>query len=95
MAAYIIARINVTDPAQYENYKTLASAAIAHHGGDYLARGGATETLEGRSDERRIVILRFDDMDQARGFYNSPEYRQAIAARSNAATGEFLLVEGL
>ena len=33
MSAYVIARVNVTDPAKYENYKALAPAAIEKAGG--------------------------------------------------------------
>ncbi len=95
MAAYIIARITVTDPARYENYKALAPAAIARYGGKYLARGGVTEILEGPGEDRRVVILEFPDMNAARSFYNSPEYAAAKSERAGAAEGQFLLVEGL
>lgn len=95
MPAYLIARITVTDPARYENYKALAPAAIAKYGGKYLARGGALETLEGEAEGRRLVILEFPDMQSARTFYGSPEYTAAKAERAGAADGQFLLVEGL
>ena len=95
MPAYLIARVNVTDPAKYENYKALAPAAIARHGGKYLARGGATETMEGESETRRLVILEFPDMAAACTFYNSPEYAAAKAERAGAADGQFVIVEGL
>lgn len=95
MTAYLIARIDVTDPDRYENYKALAPAAIEAHGGRYLARGGAHETLEGEPEQRRVVVLEFPDMDAARAFYDSPEYTAAKQAREGAATGQFLVVEGL
>jgi len=95
MSAYIIARVNVTDPAQYEKYKALAPAAIKNYGGEYLARGGTVETLEGPDEARRVVVLRFETMDAARAFYNSPEYQAAKAEREGAADGQFLIVEGL
>lgn len=95
MPAYLIARITVTDPARYENYKALAPAAIAKYGGKYLARGGTLETLEGEAEGRRLVILEFPDMQSARTFYGSPEYTAAKAERAGAADGQFLLVEGL
>lgn len=95
MSAYLIARIEVTDAARYERYKALAPAAIAAHGGRYLSRGGPTETLEGEPEHRRVVILEFPDMDAARSFYNSPEYAAARAERDGAATGQFMIVEGL
>lgn len=95
MTAYVIARVNVTDPDKYENYKALAPAAIKQYGGEYLARGGAVELLEGPAEDRRVVVLSFPDMDAARGFYNSPEYQAAKKEREGAAEGQFIIVEGL
>ena len=95
MAAYLIARVNVTNPDKYENYKALAPADISKFGGKYLARGGATKVLEGDTESRRVVILEFPDMDTARAFYSSPEYAAARAERKGAADGQFLIVEGL
>ena len=40
--AYVIAQATVTNPEQYEGYKALAGAAVAHYGGKYIVRGGAT-----------------------------------------------------
>jgi uncharacterized protein (DUF1330 family) len=87
--------MNVTDAEQYEKYKALAPAAILKYGGKYLARGGATECLEGPDEPHRVVILEFPDMDAARTFYNSTEYASAREHRKDAAEGQFILVEGL
>ncbi len=95
MPAYIIARITVTDPKKYETYKAAAPAAIAKFGGKYLTRGGAMETLEGFKEGRRVVLLEFPSMEKARDFYNSAEYTAAKAKRQGAATGQFVLLEGL
>ncbi len=94
MAAYIIADVEVTDPEQYGEYRKLSSAAFEAHGVQPLARGGATERLEGR-DPGRIVVLRFESMDAAKAFYDSPEYRKARAAREGAAVMNMLIVEGV
>lgn len=94
MPAYIIATIDVTDPKQYEEYKKLAPLAIKKFGGEYLTRGGAMETLEGDEQTSRVVLLKFPDMDAARGFYNSPEYSRAKKERAGAATGQFVILEG-
>ena len=95
MPAYVIARINVTDPEKYEGYKALSPGAIAAHGGRFLARGGDVAILEGEPEDRRVVIVEFPSMEQAKTFYDSPEYREARAAREGAAEGQFLLVDGL
>ena len=95
MPAYVIARVNVTDPDQYEKYKALSPGAIAAYGGRFIVRGGETEVLEGEPEARRVVVVEFPSMEQARTFYDSPEYREARAARAGAAEGQFLLVDGV
>ncbi|WP_373085064.1 DUF1330 domain-containing protein [Sneathiella sp.] len=95
MTAYLIARIRVTDPDQYEVYKSLAPIAIKKYGGRYLTRGGEMQTVEGPEETSRVVILEFPDMAAARAFYDSPEYKKARDARATAADGQFVLLEGL
>ena len=95
MAAYLIARVEVTNPEAYENYKKLAAEAIAKYEGRYLARGGNMETLEGDEESRRVVIVVFPTLEQAKTFYNSPEYAEAKAAREGAADGQFVIVDGI
>jgi uncharacterized protein (DUF1330 family) len=95
MAAYLIARVEVTNPDAYENYKKLAADAIAKYDGRYLARGGRMETLEGEEESRRLVIVVFPTLEHAKMFYDSPEYQEAKAAREGAANGQFVVVDGI
>ncbi len=95
MTAYLIARVEVTNPEAYENYKKLAAEAIAKYEGRYLARGGNMETLEGDEESRRVVIVVFPTLEQAKTFYDSPEYQEAKAAREGAAKGQFVIVDGI
>ncbi len=94
MAAYLIARVKVTDPEQYEKYKALTPAAVAAHGGKFIARGGETVTLDGEEEERRVVVIEFPSFVVANNFYDSPEYKIARAERENAADGQFVIVDG-
>lgn len=94
MTAYAIVRVTVTDPEKYEHYKTLSPGAVAAHGGTFIARGGPSEVLEGEPDDRRVVLLQFPSMEAARTFYDSPEYREARAARAGAAEMHMQIVEG-
>ena len=91
----MLVELDVTDPEAFEAYKAAAGPAGEANGATYLARGGATELLEGDQEPARITILRFADADAARAWYDSPEYTAARALRTGAATGRFILVEGL
>jgi uncharacterized protein (DUF1330 family) len=93
MAAYVVATVQVTDPTQYKEYMALAPIAIAKYGGKYLTRGGAMETMEGDEQTKRVVLLEFPDMDAARNFYDSPEYRAAREKRKDAAIFQLVLLE--
>ncbi|MBV9862576.1 MAG: DUF1330 domain-containing protein [Alphaproteobacteria bacterium] len=94
MPAYIVADIEVTDPAEFDRYRPLAAATIAKFGGRYAVRGGTVELLEGGPEPSRIVMLEFPDMAAARRWYNSEEYQDALKIRLASARGRVFLVEG-
>jgi len=86
--AYIIARVNVTDPAQYRKYLDAVPKIIEKYGGKALSRSINPLTLEGPKETRRIVLLQFPSVEMAKAFYNSPEYREARKLRKGAADGK-------
>jgi uncharacterized protein (DUF1330 family) len=94
MAAYVIADVDVTDPAKYEDYKKLTPGAVAKHGGRFLARGGQSAVLEGNWRPGRLVVIEFPTLDQARNFYTSVEYTAARRARAGAAKMNMVVVDG-
>ncbi|NNL85473.1 MAG: DUF1330 domain-containing protein [Myxococcales bacterium] len=95
MPAYIVARVDVTDPDKYKNYMALTPAAIEKAGGRFVVRGGAITTLEGPEETRRLVILEFDSIEKAKAFYHSPDYERAKREREGAAEAQFIAVEGV
>jgi len=94
MPAYIIADIQVTDPAGYDQYRPLAAASIARSGGRFVVRGGEVDLLEGAPAPERIVVIEFPDADTARRWYSSEEYQKALKIRQSASRGRVFLVEG-
>jgi len=93
MTAYVVAEVEVTDPEAYKAYQALTPGSIARHGGRFLVRGGTTETLEGASP-KRVVIIAFDSMEAARRWYHSPDYGEARALREKAAKARLYSAEG-
>jgi len=94
MAGYYIAEVDVHDETAYAEYRELASTTIAAHGGEYVVRGGAWESLEGDRPRSRVVVLRFPSVEVARNWFHSPEYEKAHAIRARAATSRSFIVEG-
>ena len=94
MTAYVVAEVEVTDPAGYKPYTELVPATIELYGGRFLARGGAAEVLEGDWPQRRRVIIEFPSMEAARAWWDSPEYAKPKAMRRAASNGRLILLEG-
>ncbi len=94
-SAYIIAHVQVTNPAQYEDYKRLSTAAMQAYGAEVCVRGGKIEVLEGDWSPERLVVLKFPDVATAKRFNDSPEYGLARTSRQGAAVMRMVLVEGL
>ncbi|TYB91083.1 DUF1330 domain-containing protein [Oceaniovalibus sp. ACAM 378] len=94
MTALWIAHVTVTDEASYGEYAKRATGVIAEHGGVFLARGGAYETLEG-PDRSRNVVARFPSMQAAHDCYHSPGYQEALGFAKGAAQRELSIIEEL
>jgi uncharacterized protein (DUF1330 family) len=95
MSAYLIAEVEVRDPQGYDEYRKLVGPTLQKYGGKFLVRGGKVESLEGDWNPKRVVVLEFDSVDQARRWYDSPEYTIAKDIRQKASDGRFILVEGV
>jgi uncharacterized protein (DUF1330 family) len=95
MPAYVAVQVVINDPVSYERYKKLTPPSIEPFGGKFLARGGATEALEGTWKPSRFVLLEFPSMERARAWWNSPEYAEAKKLRQASANTEMLLIEGV
>jgi len=95
MPAYLISVIDIHDPAGYEEYRKLVAPALTQYGGKFLVRGGQIHPLEGAWVPKRVVVVEFDTVEQAKAFDAAPEYAQAKAIRHRTSTSSVIVVEGL
>jgi uncharacterized protein (DUF1330 family) len=95
MAAYLVAELEITDPAVFEEYRKRVAATISAHGGRYLARGGTLESLEGGWNPKRMVILEFPSLAQAKTWYGSLEYQELLKLRLRSSKSKVVLIEGV
>ena len=95
MLAYVIALIDVKDPARYEGYRQMVLPTITAYGGRFIARGGRTDVLEGAWAPRRVVIVEFPSLERAKAWWSSPEYAEAKALRQATSEGTLIVIEGI
>jgi uncharacterized protein (DUF1330 family) len=55
---------------------------------------GATEALEGNAPDG-VVVLQFPTVEDAKAWYNSPNYQAAIPHRKKGADYRVMIIQGL
>jgi len=94
-AYWITAYRSISNPDALAAYAKIAAPALTAAGGRFLARGTAAKIME-QGLMQRTVLIEFDSVDKATAAYNSPAYKQALAALGkDAAERDIRIVEGL
>ncbi len=94
MAAYLIADVDITDAAVFDQYRREVPATEERYGGRYLARGGATRCSRA-TGIRTASHIEFPDMASLSAWYDSPEYERLKEIRFRSARTRILAVEGI
>ena len=92
--AFLVGEVQLTDPEGIKPYGAKAPQIVGQHGGQFLARGGKTESLEGTEVAGAIAIIKFPSMAALKKFYDSPEYREIAPIRQNATKSRLYAEEG-
>lgn len=94
MTVYLIAEVQVTDPAWVPDYAANVHEIAAKFNGRYLSRSGNIETLKGeKTNETLIAVSSFPDRDDALAFANSPDYAPYRQARSQGSISHLRLID--
>lgn len=93
MAVYVVNEIWVQDAERFQTYAVQVPPTLAPFGGRYVARSGATESVEG-DPPGRIVILEFPDRVAALAWRASPAYQAILHIRDATSTSRVYVVEG-
>tara|TARA_X000001036_G_C20052481_1_gene551494 strand:+ start:187 stop:477 length:291 start_codon:yes stop_codon:yes gene_type:complete len=94
-AGYVIAQLKITNPENYKEYIEKVTDVIKKFGGEYLARGGQHQVVEGEDNFPRIIIIKFPSYEKALEWYNSDDYKPVKAIRLNNSEGTNIIVQGL
>ena len=95
MPGYLIANVEIRDPVLYARYREAVGPLVTAFRGRFLVRGGEIEVREGNPGFNRLVVVEFPSLADARGFYESDEYRPVMQLRLDSCVSHVVLVEGL
>lgn len=91
---YIMGHVTVHDAENYKEYVEKDTPILAALGGRFIIRGGQSETVEGESLMRHVMI-EFDSYELAQKAYNDPEYQAVADIRRRNADSVIIVVEGV
>src|ERR1700710_620206 len=94
MPAYLIANIDITDAAAFEEYRTRVPVVVEQFGGKYLIRGSQPSVREGELFFTRLTVLEFPSMDALHTFYDSAEYAPLLAIRVASTRSDVVFMPG-
>jgi uncharacterized protein (DUF1330 family) len=90
---YWIARLDITNEAEYAEYRKLNAIAFAKYGGKFLTRGGPFEKVMGTARQHHVV-LEFPNHEKALACAHSPEYAVAKQHLVKAAEVDLIVIAG-
>ena len=91
--AYVIAEVEITDPAAFQEYVAKAVPSLAEYNARLIARSHP-HSKEGTAPVGEIVIVAFNSRADAERWYGSPSYKVCIPLRQRAANTRLFIVEG-
>jgi uncharacterized protein (DUF1330 family) len=91
--AYVIAEVEITDPAGFQDYVAKAVPTLAEYNARLIVRSKA-RSKEGTAPVGEIVIVAFGSVEDAERWYASPSYSAAIPLRQRSANTRLFIVEG-
>jgi uncharacterized protein (DUF1330 family) len=94
-AYWISAYRDIIDTEALAAYAKLAGPSLTAAGGKFLARGVPAAVKESGL-QQRTVLIEFESVEAALAAYNSPGYKEALAALgSNAVVRDIRIIEGV
>ena len=93
LPGYVIAEVDVTDPATFQKYAEKVPGTIAAFNGHYLVRGGKMLSIEGEAP-KRFVVIQFDSVEKAKAWEDSPAYDAIKPIRHSSAKSRVFIIEG-
>ena len=94
MSGFVIARLkDITDADAFGAYQAAAGPTVAQYGGKLVMNSTKIENGDGGWNPVGMVVVEFESVDQAKKWYNSPEYQAVVGQRFGSADSALIIVD--
>jgi uncharacterized protein (DUF1330 family) len=91
---YVIAEVDITDPATFQKYAEKVPETLAPFNAHYVVRTVKIQAVEGEAP-KRIAVIAFDSVEKAHAWEDSPAYLAIKPIRQKSATSRIFIAEGV
>ena len=95
VAGYVLLDVEITDDAAFAKATERAPAVVKVYGGKYLVRGGDAQAVQGDWTPHRLVLVEFDNVEQAKAWWNSSDHATLRAMLDKCAKTSATIIEGV
>lgn len=92
MAGMWIIQVDVKDDLGYSKYLEQSTKVVPAFDGEFIARGGRYQQMEGKERPRNVVV-RFPTYERAVEAYESDDYQAIVGLAKDSADRSFTIVE--
>ncbi|XVX19173.1 DUF1330 domain-containing protein [Actinomycetota bacterium] len=94
-AAYVLVRSDdLQTGAELKRYVSEVDSTLDQYGGEILVQGFPAHVLEGEW-QGFVTLLRFESVEAARRWYDSPEYGALAPLRQGSSRPTAIIVDGV
>ena len=95
MPGYIIGQIKeFTNADGFGAYQGAAGATVGQYGGKLVLNSTKINSGDGDWNPAGMVVIEFESVEQAKKWYNSPEYQAVIGQRFESADSALIIIDG-
>jgi len=91
-AAYLFAEVDVKDYETFAEYAKRVPKIVNKYGGKYIIRGGKAMHMEGDWIPKRLVLIEFNNAEDLKKCFNSPEYLAIKPFRDSSSISKSAIV---
>ena len=84
MSAFFIATSVIKDGSKFKEYGAAVGPTLAPFGGELVIKGMAQAALIGQATYDAVGVIRFPDMKNLTGWYQSKDYQALVGLREEA-----------
>ena len=85
MPAYLVGQVRLRDPDLWRRYVAGVAESLAPYQAEVVFRGRRARDLAGEQTRKRVVVIRFEDLEELNRWHDSDAYQALVPLRDRAA----------